>query len=348
MLFETDADQKGSSPRPCPGFSTCPLDLRLICKGRAEKNNENKIKRKSESTGNNCLRAWLRVQEPTGACSSKLLRDTSVCWAQKLRRRVDTARASLEWMLGLRGRGRGGRKRKKEKGRQTKRKGERERQKGSNGEKEERTDREADRGRLEEGGQEKRGESSRIPCHQGHQGSSQDMRREQTSRQPPTTSSDRTATRRGPPWWPRPSETETPQTRSSTWVPHDSQEHPRKDNSPRTAPCAEDAEKESPGVFPRPMVRVSTFPYHHGSSNTCNLITVNLFWKACVPRGASNPPSQKDSSLLCIRLWCSYEKVCVPVAHIHSGFFRKAWGSYPGAHFPYRAPSSSPRLSAKL
>ena len=105
MLFETDADQKGSSPWPCPGFSTRPLDLRLICKGRAEKNNENKIKRKSESTGNNCLRAWLRVQEPTGACSSKLLRDTSVCWAQKLRRRVDTARASLEWMLGLRGRG---------------------------------------------------------------------------------------------------------------------------------------------------------------------------------------------------------------------------------------------------
>ena len=77
LLFETDADQKGSSPRPCPGFSTRPLDLRLICKGRAEKDNKKKINRKSESTGNKCLRAWLRVQEPTGACSSKLLRDTS-------------------------------------------------------------------------------------------------------------------------------------------------------------------------------------------------------------------------------------------------------------------------------
>lgn len=42
-------------------------------------------------------------------------------------------------------------------------------------------------------------------------------------------------------------------------------EHPRKDNSPRTAPCAENAGKGSPGVFPSPMDRVSTFPYHHGS-----------------------------------------------------------------------------------
>ena len=78
-------------------------------------------------------------------------------------------------------------------------------------EKEDRTDREADRGRLEAGGQDKRGEwegacpwltvtqASRIPCPQGHRGSSQEMRREHTSRQPPTTSSDNTATRRGPP-----------------------------------------------------------------------------------------------------------------------------------------------------
>ena len=52
-------------------------------------------------------------------------------------------------------------------------------------------------------------QASRIPCYQGHQGSSQEMHREQTSCQPPTTSSNRTATHQGPPWWPRPSKTET-------------------------------------------------------------------------------------------------------------------------------------------
>lgn len=48
LLFKTDADQKGSSPRPCPGFSTRPLDFRLICKGRVEKDNEKINKKKTK------------------------------------------------------------------------------------------------------------------------------------------------------------------------------------------------------------------------------------------------------------------------------------------------------------
>lgn len=48
LLFKTDADQKGSSPRPCPGLSTRALDFRLICKGRAEKDNEKINKKKTK------------------------------------------------------------------------------------------------------------------------------------------------------------------------------------------------------------------------------------------------------------------------------------------------------------
>lgn len=123
------------------------------------------MKRKEKENQNqpeiNISELWLRMREPTGAGSGKLLRDTSVSWAQKLRRRVDTARASLEWMPwgekgGVVGEGEG-RQEKKERGRKTKRREERERQKERKRTRKGTIRREADRGRLEEGGQETRG-----------------------------------------------------------------------------------------------------------------------------------------------------------------------------------------------
>lgn len=102
------------------------------------------------------------MQEPTGAGSSKLLRDTSVCWAQKLRSRADTATVSLEWMLGLRGKGTvAGRQEKKE------RKRKKDQEEGRKGE----TERKQGRERRQDGsGGRQRKAGSRRPGQEGRMG----------------------------------------------------------------------------------------------------------------------------------------------------------------------------------
>lgn len=173
------------------------------------------------------------------------------------------------------GGGQAEKERKKKEDQEEGRKGETEKKE----EKEERTNQEGGRqrqaGRRRPGKEGRRGEHMVMAhCHPslqnplppgGHHGSSQETCHEQASCQPPTTSSNETATHQGPPW-PRLSETDTPDSQLYVGSTRLTRNTPEKKTLIERPPCAEDAKKGFSGVFQRPMGQVSTFPYHLRSS----------------------------------------------------------------------------------